>query len=77
MSRNVIYEIPSLRKQINRLEAVEKEFLKKSKDFIKQSNIIKSDYYISAKKLGIEVKSICFLLYNQCNHANSLIHFKG
>lgn len=56
--RNINYEVPSLRKQIAKLEQLQNECTKKAKDYAKSENIARSEFNASCKQLGIEGKQI-------------------
>ncbi|RWS07207.1 CDK5 regulatory subunit-associated protein 3-like protein [Dinothrombium tinctorium] len=58
LNRNVNYEIPSLKRQLNKLQASEEEFVKKKAEFIKQSHKFKNDYIAAVQKMGIKGEDI-------------------
>lgn len=58
MTRNINYEVPSLRKQIAKLEQLQNECTKKEKDYAKSENIANSEFNGSCKQLGISGKQI-------------------
>ncbi|GJQ77860.1 hypothetical protein Trydic_g16114 [Trypoxylus dichotomus] len=56
--RNVSYEVPSLKKQVIKLEQTQIECEKKIKDYTKAENSVQSEFNSSCKQLGIEGKKI-------------------
>src|SRR5690606_1862324 len=56
--RNISYEIPSLKKSINRSQQLHDEYVKKQEDFAKQANAFSKDYNDTAQKLGLRGESI-------------------
>lgn len=58
LSRNVSYEIPSVKKQITHLEKISEEAAKKSHDSVKSENILRSEYATSCQQLGIKGDNI-------------------
>ncbi|RWS26047.1 CDK5 regulatory subunit-associated protein 3-like protein [Leptotrombidium deliense] len=58
IARNVTYEVPALKKQLNKLLSLQEECLKKQNDFVKQSHKFKSEYSQNAQKLGIKGEDI-------------------
>lgn len=58
LMRNVSYEVPSLKKQVAKLEQTQAECEKKIKDYTKAENAVQNDFNNSCKQLGIEGKRI-------------------
>lgn len=56
--RNVTYEIPSLKKQISKLEQNQAECEKKIKDYSKTESIILKEFNSSCEQLGISGKNL-------------------
>lgn len=56
--RNVIFEVPGLRKQASKLEQTQTEYGKKIKDYTKAENIALNDFNTSCKQLGINGDNI-------------------
>lgn len=58
LMRNVNFEVPSLRKQITRLEQTRSDCEKKIKDYTKSENLSQNEFNASCKQLGIAGKNI-------------------
>lgn len=58
MVRNINFEVPSLKKQIGKLEQIQNECVKKDKDYTKSEQIARSEFNASCKQLGIAGKQI-------------------
>lgn len=58
LMRNVNFEVPSLRKQVARLEQTQVECEKKIKDYTKSENLAQNEFNASCKQLGISGKNI-------------------
>lgn len=56
--RNVTYEIPSLKKNINRMQQLHDEYSKKEDELTKQAHHFKRNYYEYAHKIGLKGDSI-------------------
>lgn len=56
--RNTNFEVPSLKKQITKLEQMRNEYLKKEKDYIKSENTARNEFNALCKQLGIPGKQI-------------------
>lgn len=56
--RNVNYEIPSIKKQIQKLEQIQIELEKKEADYKKSENIARSEFNLLCKQLGISGEQI-------------------
>lgn len=56
--RNVQYEVPSLKRQLNKLEHSTEECRRKQVDCVKQANVWKADFSNSAAILGIRGKEV-------------------
>lgn len=56
--RNVNFEVPSLRKQITRLEQTQTDCEKKIKDYTKSENLAQNEFNAACKQLGISGKNI-------------------
>lgn len=56
--RNINYEIPSTKKQIQKLEQIQIELEKKEADYKKSENIAKSEFNLLCKQLGIPGEQI-------------------
>lgn len=56
--RNVNFEVPSLRKQVARLEQSQAECEKKIKDYTKSENLAQNEFNASCKQLGIPGQNI-------------------
>lgn len=54
ISRNVIHEIPSIKRTMSKLANVAAECNKKSVDYMKLSSNLNAEYFIAAGKLGIK-----------------------
>lgn len=54
LTRNISYEIPSVRKQITQFEKLSEEATKKSQDAVKSENILRSEYTTGCQQLGIK-----------------------
>ncbi|XP_046407506.1 CDK5 regulatory subunit-associated protein 3 [Ischnura elegans] len=81
--RNINYEVPSLKKQLVKLEQVQLECEKKDADYTKNANSIQSEFNSQCKQLGIEgikikrelvacLSSLPKLLNDACKKAKSL-----
>lgn len=58
MMRNVIYEVPGLKKQIAKCEQAQQESEKKIKDYSRAETIAINDFNATCKQLGIKGKNI-------------------
>lgn len=56
--RNVTYEVPSLKKNINRLQQLHDEYTKKHHEYIKQSKHFKKEYFADSQRLGLKGEDI-------------------
>lgn len=56
--RNTNFEVPSLRKQITKLEQLHNEYIKKEKDYMKAENTSRNEFNATCKQLGIPGKQI-------------------
>lgn len=58
LTRNVNYEIPNVKKQMNNFEKLSEEAAKKSQDSVKSENILKAEYATGCQQLGIKGEKI-------------------
>lgn len=58
LTRNISFEIPSVRKQITQFEKLSEEAIKKSQDAVKSENILRSEYTTGCQQLGIKGEKI-------------------
>lgn len=71
--RNVNFEVPSLRKQIARLEQTETDCAKKIKDYTKSENLAQNEFNQSCKQLGIPGNDIKMELIGLLNDLDSIL----
>lgn len=55
LHRNVNFEVPTVRKQLNKFQANSEELMRKSSDCISRANRLKAEYKAFAEKFGIKV----------------------
>lgn len=56
--RNIIYELPSLKKQLIKCKQVQEESLKKEGDYAKNEHAMRENFVASCKQLDIEGKNV-------------------
>ncbi|XP_042904886.1 CDK5 regulatory subunit-associated protein 3 isoform X2 [Parasteatoda tepidariorum] len=56
--RNIIYELPSLKKQSLKCKQMQEECIKKEGDYAKNEHAMRENYITSCKQLGIEGKNV-------------------
>lgn len=56
--RNIVYELPSLKRQLTKCKQIQEDSLKKSSDYAKNEVSMRENYYQSCQQIGIEGKNI-------------------
>ncbi|GBM61360.1 CDK5 regulatory subunit-associated protein 3 [Araneus ventricosus] len=56
--RNIVYELPSLKKQMIKCKQIQEESLKKEGDYAKNEHAMRENYISSCQQIGIEGKNI-------------------
>ncbi|GFT60099.1 hypothetical protein NPIL_313531 [Nephila pilipes] len=56
--RNIVYELPSLKRQLVKCRQIQEESIKKEADYVKNENAMRQNYLSSCQKIGIEGKNI-------------------
>ncbi|GIY53621.1 hypothetical protein CDAR_58451 [Caerostris darwini] len=56
--RNIVYELPSLKRQLMKCKQIQEESTKKEADYAKNENAMRENYLSSCQNIGIEGKNI-------------------
>ncbi|KAG8190596.1 hypothetical protein JTE90_017861 [Oedothorax gibbosus] len=56
--RNIVYELPSLKKQLVKLKQIQEESSKKESDYAKNENNMRENYALSCQQMDIEGKNV-------------------
>ncbi|GFV19625.1 CDK5 regulatory subunit-associated protein 3 [Trichonephila clavipes] len=56
--RNIVYELPSLKKQIVKCKHIQEESIQKEADYVKREKFMRENYLSSCQQIGIEGKNI-------------------
>lgn len=56
--RNIVYELPSLKRQIVKCKNIQEESIKKEEDYVKNENSMREKYFASCRQIGIEGKNV-------------------
>ncbi|GIY80486.1 hypothetical protein CEXT_642151 [Caerostris extrusa] len=57
--RNIVYELPSLKRQLMKCKQIQEESTKKEADYVKNENAMRENYLSSCQNIGIEVSNNC------------------